>query len=373
MNLTLLRGGNVKFLPKLLCALLFFILAVFLGCQSQYMTAGKIYMDQDNYDAAIEQFKLAAEAEPQNPEPLIWLGKAYSKKKKFEEACKATEKALSLDPKKLEVLKNDMLLSYWAVFYNAGLTHVNNKEYDRAEKRLMRSLDFEPKNVQSMNLLAFCYIKLDRKDDAQKMYEKCIELVPNEIETYINYATFHRRYENYEEEEKILRKAKKIVDSPDWLKGISEEEKKKRKKSISTVYIELGNNLLRQEKSEEAEKVLAKAIEFSPDDKDVNYNYGVALIKLQKWQESVKPFETVISADSTDQDAHYFLGFSFLKLERYTEAIDEFTKVIGIDADYCSAYINRAFAERELGNTDAAYNDAKLGTECQKKIEDEDK
>ncbi len=354
---------------KFSLVLLSFILLIFLGCQSQFMTAGKIYIDQENYDVAIEQFKKAVEAEPQNPETYIWLGKAYAYKKLYEEACKQTEKGLLLDSKKIDELKNDASFDYWAVFFNAGMKHVNNKDFKSALKRIERSLDFEPKSAKSLNYLAYCFEKLDRDDDALKTYKKAIEFVPDNIEAYINLGNFYKDREKLEEQESVLKKARKIVENPDWLKAESKEIIKRRKKAKAKVYIELGNNLLMQEKPEEAEVVLKKAIELMPEDKDVNFNYGLALLKLEKYVDAIQSFKIVSSLDSLDKEGHFYLGFSYLKAEKYNEAIGAFTKVIEIDPDYCEAYLDRAFAERELGNKNAAYEDAKLSSECEKRKE----
>jgi len=130
------------------------------------------------------------------------------------------------------------------------------------------------------------------------------------------------------------------------------------------VYIDLGNNLLKQDRSPEAEIALKKALEMNPDDKDVNFNYGLALLKLDKYSEAMKPFKRVVELDSLDKAGHYYLGFVYLKTENYTDAVGAFTKVITLDPDYCEAYLSRAFAHRELGDKNAAYDDAKKGTEC---------
>ncbi len=345
-------------------AFLLLLLFLTLGCQSQYMTAGKIYVEQNNYDAAIEQFKLAVQAEPNNAEAYIWLGKAYAYRKKYEEACKKTERALSIDPKILDQLKKDISFNYWAIFYNAGMKNVENKAYEDAIKKIKRSLDIEPKNISSFNLLAFCYMRLDRDEEALKTYEKAIELVPDNVDTYLNFASYFRKKEELEKEYEVLVKAKNVVENPDWLKGKDEDEIKQRKKTAASVYIDLGNNLLKQDKSLEAEVALKKAMEMNPDDKDVNFNYGLALLKLDKYSEAMKPFKRVVELDSLDEVGYYYLGFVYLKTENYADAVGAFTKAITLDSDYCEAYLSRAFAFRELGDKNAAYDDAKKGTEC---------
>jgi len=364
-------GGIVKYFNKVeLLVSVLLILALF-GCQSQYMTAGKVYYDQSppNYDAAIEQFKLAIQAEPQNPETYLWLGKAYAGKKQYEEACKQTEKAISVEPNIIDKLKKDTQFNYWAIFYNGALKHMQKKEYELAAKTIKRSLDFENKNVQSLNLLAFCYEKLEKDDDAEKAYKKAVELVSDNMDAYINLSNFYTNRKKLGEAETILKKSLKVIGNPDWLKAENAELAKKRKEEAKKIYVDLGNILLRQDKAKESEAIFVKAIELNPDDRDVNFNYGLVLIKLDKFTDATRVFKKVVSLGEKDAEAEFYLGYTYLKSEKYTEAIAAFTKSIEADPDYCDSYINRAFAERELGNTSAAYNDAKLGIECQKKQE----
>jgi len=331
----------VKHFKKSLLILSILTLFVMIGCQSQYMTAGKVYYGQSppNYDAAIEQFKLAVQAEPQNPETYLWLGKAYAGKKQYEEACKQTEK------------------------------HMQNKEYELAAKRSERSLDFDGKNTQSLNLLAYCFEKLEKNDEAEKTYRKALELVPGDMDAYINLSNFYFTREKTSESAKILKKSLKIIEDPNWLKAENVELAKKRKEEATKIYVDLGRILLKDGKAKESEAILAKAIELNPDDRDVNFSYGLALLNQDKFVDAIRVFKKVVAPGDTDAEGEYYLGFSYLKAEKYGEAIGAFTKSLEIDPDFCDSYINRAYAERELGNTSAAYQDAKMGLECQKRLE----
>ncbi len=336
-------------------------LAVFLtmGCHSRYYYVDTLppqnYILPD-YDAEIKSLNKKIEADPNNPENYILLGKAYAYKKQYEEACKQTEKALSLAPEKLDELKNDVSIHYWAVFFNAGLKNFENKYFNLAIERLQRSLDFEPKSAISMNLLARCYEKLKRDDEAEKTYKQAIELDLDYIDTYINLAQFYKNKAQIEEAEKILREAEEIVENPQWLQPENEYIIEQRKKAKIKIYSELGKLLL--EKAGETEKVLSRMVGLSPED---------ILPILQKYTDAIHALKKVVSLDSLDKDAHFYLGLSYLKTEKYNEAIEAFTKVIEIDPEYCEAYLSRGYVHWKLGNKAAANQDGILGTECEKR------
>ena len=54
-----------------------FVFALFTGCQDTYTTSAKVYMQQNNYDKAIEQCLLAIDQIPNNAEAYYVLGQAY--------------------------------------------------------------------------------------------------------------------------------------------------------------------------------------------------------------------------------------------------------------------------------------------------------
>ena len=50
------------------------------GCANKYTTSGKIAYNRKDFDKAIEDFKLALQADSSNAEAYLYLGKAYKEK-----------------------------------------------------------------------------------------------------------------------------------------------------------------------------------------------------------------------------------------------------------------------------------------------------
>jgi tetratricopeptide (TPR) repeat protein len=208
---------------------------------------------------------------------------------------------------------------------------------------------------------------LKNEKKAIEIYRKTVEIVPENIEAYLCLADIYSRKDEVTKEEEVLNDLKKIVDNPDWLKDISNKELEKRLQAKKDIYNALGRCLEKQGKLDIATLKYSKALELDPNDFETNLNIGIVKLNQKDWIGALKFFDKAINIDSTDIDANYFLGFTYLKLEKYNPAIIFFTKVIKSDSNYCNAYINRAFCYKELGDKDAAYNDAKLGTECKHK------
>jgi tetratricopeptide (TPR) repeat protein len=65
------------------------------GCQQTAITAAKVYMQQSNYDSAIEQCKAAIEQVPTDAEAYFVLGKAYGHKNMYQEMNEAFTQSMN--------------------------------------------------------------------------------------------------------------------------------------------------------------------------------------------------------------------------------------------------------------------------------------
>jgi tetratricopeptide (TPR) repeat protein len=331
------------------------------------MSSGKIALNQERYDEAIKQFSTAIEEEPKNAEAYYWRGIAYARKKLWQEYALDTEKSFSLQDKLFEKAKKELATDNHSIylFYSARQDFFENKDYELALKRVETSINFDPKNVFSLNLKAVCLSELKRDDEAEEAFLNAIEIQPNFIDSYIYLAGFYKSKTKYEKEEEILRKAKKIVDNPEWFGTVNEDSLRIKKADAANVYHALGVNLFSQQKLNEAEKLLEKAHQFDPQDRDIIYDLGMVFVQQESWHKAADAFDRVIEIDRDDAHGHYYLGFSFLMLKQYRKAIELFTKVIDLDPEWCDAYYKRAMCYRELGNSAAAYDDVKRGKECE--------
>jgi tetratricopeptide (TPR) repeat protein len=337
------------------------------ACTAPHISSGKIALNQGDNNEAIRQFTLAIEQQPQSADAYYWRGITYARKKLWAEYATDTEKAFSLESTLIEKAKKGMDTDDHSVyfFYSARKNYFDDKDYELSLKRAETSILFNPENVYSLNLKALCLSELARYEEAENAFQKAIAVKPNFMDSYIYLAGFYKGKAEYEKEEETLRKAKMIVDNPQWFGTVNEDSLKVKKADAAKVYHDLGANLFNQYELDEASLLLRKAMEFDPESRDIAYDLGIVLIEQEGWQEAAKTFARVIQIDPLDFYAHYYLGFSFLMLKEYLNAIKEFTWVIGTDNTYCDAYFKRAMCYRELGNSVAAYSDVKLGKECE--------
>ncbi len=338
-------------------------------CRAPQFQSGKIALKQGNNNEAIAQFTKAIEADPQNGEVYYWLGIAYARKKLWEDYAVNTEKAFSLNPKLLENAKKEKHPDNHSIYflYSARRNYFEDKDYEQALQRTETSLLFNLRNVYSLNLKALCLTELKRDEEAEKTFQKAIELKPNFIDSYVYLAGFHKSKLEYKKEKEILQKAKKIIDNPEWFGTVDEDSLKIKKADAANIYHDLGVNFFNQYELDEAARMLKRAMEFDPESRDITYDLGMVFVEQENWRDAAKTFNRVIKIDPLDFYAHFYLGFSYLMLSEYLNAIKQFTWVIEQDPECCDAYFKRAMCYRELGNSAAAYNNVKKGKECEER------
>ena len=244
-----------------------------LTANHHFTRANKFYSDKQ-YRDAITEYELALTHNPQLVDAYRYLGESYKQFYKVgvdtpsnldnaNKAITALTKALEIDPKNRDVL------------YSLGELYNLMRNFDEAEKLYQRIVELDPANLNNYNVLADFYSgysgdnpELMRK--AEQMYFRRIELDPESADSYAFVAQFYKNRIKYEPKIAIqlfdlsnkynVLRAKLEPDNyiPWFAIGVNRFDKA----------FALQNVLTYDEKDilgQESEKALKKAIELEPD------------------------------------------------------------------------------------------------------------
>ncbi|GAB3532720.1 hypothetical protein GCM10027443_16940 [Pontibacter brevis] len=186
-------------MKKLLCALLL-LLAVAGTSHAQAPTEvedltekGIRLYDEGKYKAAIEQYKQALKLDPKSPEANYELALAYFALKDMPLAIHYSDiviklriaepelraeahvnkgNALDVEGKQEKAIKEyykaiKLAPNHYLAYYNLGLTHYNQKQYNEAEQMLTKALQLRPNHSSSHLLLS--YTKQAQKQRVQSI------------------------------------------------------------------------------------------------------------------------------------------------------------------------------------------------------------
>ena len=161
-----------------------------------------LLINEGQFEAAIQEYMIAIQADPGNVEAHYRLGLLYQRLRRWDQAAKIAEKAYRLDGKHPDVMAlwGHCLLrqgrypeSIWVleglirlnsgrsmngVYYDLGQACYGMKWYDRSVDYVLRHLQ-SGETPQGHALLARTYLAMGHKDKALDSLQKAVQLYEN--------------------------------------------------------------------------------------------------------------------------------------------------------------------------------------------------
>ena len=289
-------------------------------CSSTEMTSAKLYIQQKNYDKAIEALKREVEKNPKSDEGWYYLGYLYGEKGEFKLMMEDFNKSLAIS-NKFEKNITDFKRSYWASSFNKGVSYFNKATKVTAEDSVRAYYD---KAIES--------------------FENAVLIEPDSADTYKNLSFAYLQAKQEEKAASTLQKLLDIKKSPDTYRLLGE------------IYTTEGTNLLSQyktsndsqdsvaamEKYNKAISVLEEGKKSYPDDEDILNYLSNAYIAANKTDVAMETFKASVEKNPNNQYTRYNYGTLLLQAGDYEKAEDQFKKAIDIDPNYSNAIYNLA-------------------------------
>jgi len=343
---------------------------IFMACQSKEVTSAKVYIQQNNWDKAIEQLEMAIKAYPNDAEAYYLLGEGYGNQGRWKEMNEMFDKSLELSPKFENQIKHSRE-KYWVTNFNSGVNRVNNGNVEGAIKQFKICIDIDPNRIEAYRNLAVSYLRADSLQAAKKVYDEALKIKPDDKELLLQAAQVNFTLKNYQA---VIDLMKKILEK--------EPENTDAIVNIALAYDFLG----------EKEKAMAEyenALKRNPNDKDLLFNLGRLYYLNHDYEKAVEMFSRVIELNPEDYDSNLNVGNAYLSMgdnyrkqlvakdekgegvtkeeydklkSFYQKAIPYLEKAISIKNDDPSAWNNLGVAYVNVGNTEK-------GKECFEKAD----
>ena len=310
-----------------LVVLALFTALIFSGfqCSSTELTSAKLYIQQKNYDKALNTLNKEVVKNPKSDEGWYLLGNVYGELGKFDSLIIAYDKSLAVS-KKYENEINQSKMYYWANSFNAGVSYFQrgNKATDKDSVKIFydKSIDafttgtkLEPDSADTFKNLAFVYMSAGKNEEAIEPLKKLVQL-NNELDGYkylgqIYYTLGTMSKSAYSTSKDIkdsLAANKYFNDAVDILEKGTKlyPNDSDLLKTLSASYVDVG-------KSDIALNSFKTLVDKEPDNKVYRYNYGVLLLGNGDYEMAVQEFQKAIDLDSTYTNAIYNLGITYVK------------------------------------------------------------
>lgn len=245
--------------------------------------------------------------------------------------------------------------------YIEALEKFKSGNYEKASKLFIEILNLDRKNHKVYNLLGLSFYNLKNSELAIKNFYFALEFSHNNIDYLINLSRAYVQINDTNEAKKILNKA--INLNPKELK----------------LYRELASLLYSEKLFEESLNIYLKIISLSPNEHQAYNNCGLIFTKLRQFNKAYQFIEKAISLDSENAQYYFNMTLALMKecedffsdnylpnsYQHYQELSNNFlnkmyyavayalkaTKISPYKAEYHN-YLGNAYLKKELTEKD---------------------
>lgn len=108
------------------------------------------------------------------------------------------------------------------IFYNQGVTALNQKNYQQGVECFKKSLELDPYFVEAWDELGLCYRRLNNYKNASACYERSIEIYPNGYAAHMDLAYLYHKLNRKNDEIKEYNILKEIdPENPESYYGLA--------------------------------------------------------------------------------------------------------------------------------------------------------
>lgn len=261
-----------------------------------YNDLGSLWIRNKNYENALENLKLAQEADPNNPLPYLQLAKAYDRSKQYQTALTNIEKYYQLSDKT----------------YNDKIDYANiliaSKSYDKATTILDGLLKSNVSEPTLYRALAYSQFETGKFDDAAKSMEQYYTKVGTAATiTPEDYIYSGKIYAAMANKDSVM--ATSYFEKADgyFAKGIASDTSKIKKE----IYSEIGNAYRDAGNWPGAAKYYGEIVIENPNASAYDYfNYGLYTYYAKESQKALDIFTKMAELYPEEGAAIYWQGRS---------------------------------------------------------------
>jgi tetratricopeptide (TPR) repeat protein len=320
----------------MLLLMAFGMLIMTTGCQDTYTTSAKVYMQQSNYDKAIEQSRLAVEQIPNNFEAYYVLGQAYGMKGMYREMNDAFNKSLAISQIHAVEIQNQKEKFYTDLF-NLGVSKIREQKLAEAAEKFKLATEILPKKLDGYKNLAYTYTQMNNDSMAADVYKNAIAVDSNDVEVRTFLGILYYRDKKYD----------KCIPA---MEGVLAKADPKSKQYADALYYKAySHDLLGQ--TDNAIQTYMKALESSPNDRDLMFNLGRLYYMQTNYAKALEYFQKVRETDPEDFDVNMNIGNSMIQLKKHKEAIPFLVKAAELKPENAGVWYNLAVAYINSGDS----------------------
>ena len=228
---------------------------------------GAQYLELKDYENAAKAFQKVTTLCPDDPDAFVDLGVCCLRQGQLTAAEKALSKATRLDPDHADAL------------FNLGAVFLHQTRYEAAESLFERLIDIRPNHGSAYGVLGSVILCRNRLEEAVPFLVEATKYNKGDADLYSNLAWAYVQLGWRQQALKFCRKALKLNSNHKNAFQLKEQalkmDHRNAKNSKAVELNRLGEALLRESKTREAETDFHQAIKIDPQCSEALNNLGV--------------------------------------------------------------------------------------------------
>src|SRR5437763_11460099 len=276
---------------------------------------------------------------PEDSQSYLVLGVILKQQKKDDEARKAFEKSLELNPQNVVAIDQltDLDLAAKAfsaihqranahlqkepqsapAYYIHGRSYVMEKNFAAAETALKKAIELDPNLAAAYNLLVAISVQTNKLPEALKELETVLAKNPQYSPALLTSGIIFERMGDFAKARDNYEKV--LALNPKFAPALN---------NLAYIYSEKLNNLNR------AGELARKAHELAPAEPSVQDTLGWVLCRQGKYQEPAELVEPSASKSSEKGEIQFHLGMANYMMGRLDEARAALQKAVSVPGDF---------------------------------------
>lgn len=296
-------------------------------CASTELTSAKLYIQQKNYDKALESLNREVAKNPKSDEGYYLMGVVHGEKEEYEKMVDSFNKSLSIS-NKFQTEIDASKQHYWGIAFNRGVSTYQagikatdedsiKVYFDRSIKSFQTALLLLPDSSDAYKNLAFVHMTKGDYDAAIEPLEKLIETENSQDGYRFLGEILYNKGVQTQEQDSV--EAQKHFES-----AISVlEEGRKKYPDDSDMLLTLSNSYIAANKVDVAIDAFKAGVQAEPDNKYYRYNYGVLLLGANDFEAAEEQFLKAIEIDPDYENAIYNIAVNYVRWGSHLNKVAE--------------------------------------------------
>lgn len=220
------------------------------------------------------------------------------------------------------------------VYYNLGVLYILQQQWGRAIAVYEKLLNLKPDEATAWGFLAQIYAKLGQKETAAEYWAQAFRLKPELIKA----QDYHKLGQTFWEQGKV-------EDAIDLYQRAIE-----RNPNLGASYYQLAEILTEREDWQKAREIYEQLLKKDPQQARAHHKLGTVSLQQGKLAEAIAQFHQAIECDPEFPWAYHSLNQTLMRLEKWDEAIATCQDLIAKGKEYPWLYTQLGDAWVKKGN-----------------------